>query len=68
VLYIRHKMDLRENRIEGKFLSWPGVATTRLAEGSGAARHLQKMLLQINKIYNYSDTQYDSVKITSIDF
>jgi hypothetical protein len=28
-----------------------GVTTKRLAEGSGAARHLQKVLLQIDKRY-----------------
>jgi hypothetical protein len=32
----------------------PGVTTTRLAEVSGAARHLQKVLLQIDKKYYFS--------------
>jgi hypothetical protein len=34
--------------------SIPVVTTTRFAEDSGTARHLQKMLLQIDKKYYFS--------------
>jgi hypothetical protein len=36
----------------------PGVTTARLAEGSGAARHLQKVLLKLDKIYFFREMHF----------
>jgi hypothetical protein len=48
------EMKTSENVYDISCESRPGVATKRLADGSGAARHLQKVLLQIDKRYYFS--------------